>query len=271
MLEMPCSCDHYEPNEREKELNKAAKCYIWFTDKLNKIYEEEDLAVCMIGVSKGMEKAAESEWGSGCGDTVAELCNLIHRIGEDMVKEIVNKNFSDPMSGQLMSWWSKHQFFDKRESVLASIATAVWKSDDKEIDGILEINPDLEDEISKVIAEKVFKHQVRERKYGSLTELQKAFTIIPDTNRFKRFIKQEHWTELASEYDSVPVGVKLQPKHHELAGMSNFYTTHVNCPDCGVSAGEWCSKSEHKICDGRKDLWYAELELKTRTFLGYPV
>ena len=270
---MPCSCEHYKPNEREKELSKAAKCYVWFADKLNQIYEEEGLAVCTIDVPKGMKKAAESEWGSGCGDTVAELCNLIHRIGEDMVKEIVNKNFSDPMSGQLISWWSKHQVVDKREAVLSSISTAVWLSDDKEIDGILEMNPDLEDEISKVIAEKVFKHQIRERKYDGLTETQKAFTIIPDTNRFKRFIKPEHWTELTAEYDPVPVGVKLQRKHHELAGTNDysFTTTQVKCPDCGALPGNWCSKSERKICDGRKDLWYAELEVRTRTALGYPV
>ena len=263
---MPCRTDHYEPNERETELNKAAKCYVWIVGILN---EREDQPKREI--TSGMEKASKSEWGTGCGDTVAELCALLHDIGDDLVKNIVGDNFHDHMAAELMSWNMRHKAVDKIAAAMKEIKRAVWTSCDNEVEGILEMNPELVDKASALIAEQVMIHSVRDRHYkNDASEIEKTFMIIPDTHKFKRFITDVHWQEMVDKYKVVPFGEKLQHHHYKLANV-RITPLDLDCPNCKVHSHKWClSKEQHYLCKSREDFFVLTKDYMVRRKLGFP-
>ncbi len=100
---MPCNSNYLNPSDRERELQRTAKLYVYLLEKT------------------GQPRSAIAERCAGdiyCGvDFVPALCQEIRGLADDQ-RDALLYNGRDPKARALADWWEAHEAADKaRESI----------------------------------------------------------------------------------------------------------------------------------------------------------
>lgn len=95
---MPCNGDYLDPNQRERELQRAAKLLQYVLSELK------------IKVPPDITLAAKNEYCDS--DYVPDLCSLLKKLTPKLKKKIIY-NPKVALSRELANWWEDHQAADK--------------------------------------------------------------------------------------------------------------------------------------------------------------
>ncbi len=96
---MPCRSDYLEPNARERESKRAAKCFVLLATKIG------------VTVPKLIAKAAKDNYGNveHADEITAALCGLCKGTPEVIIYDGRDKNMR-----KVADWWDEHQEADRK-------------------------------------------------------------------------------------------------------------------------------------------------------------
>jgi len=101
---MPCHSDYIEPGERERELQRAAKLYMFALESLRE------------NVPLYVKRAANNPYGEE--DVIPELCNYLTRLKRDFPDIFESVVYArSKQARDLANWWEDHEEADRAREV----------------------------------------------------------------------------------------------------------------------------------------------------------
>lgn len=122
---MPCNCDHLEPNEREREMRRAARLLVWTKTKMGK------------AVPDYAKKAAEHAYGQGGERATNELCTLFGQMHPTRLRKFFEENILDADGRDAVAWWGEHQAADAKKERASDDHLGLNANDMKKVGGKL--------------------------------------------------------------------------------------------------------------------------------------
>jgi len=98
---MPCSCDHYEPNQAEQESKRACQCLVYVLKTQQRC------------ITPWIINGADSDYGVAIRlkEATVKLCDLCNAMNP-VEKDKIIYNGRNAEARKLADWWDEHQKAD---------------------------------------------------------------------------------------------------------------------------------------------------------------